>query len=145
MKTGAMETVRTAGIAAVAGLIGGTIGALLVGVGLHPPKTAPGAEVVHTQDVTLCTTYALVTAAIRHPIESGSDVLPAIAPLRLALVENPDATPEIRDAISGAIGGFDAILARGVAAQGSSEPPSYDQAAVNADFSRAAKACGLAE
>lgn len=137
-----MDAVRVTGIAAVTGLIGGAIGALLVGVGLHTP-TAPGGDTTHAQDVTLCTTYALVTAAIHHPIETGSDVLPVIAPLRLALTENPDATPQIRDAVSGAVAGFDAILARGATPQGLSEPPGYDQSAVNTAFARVAQACGL--
>lgn len=135
-----------AGIGAVAGVIGGVVGALLVGIGGHSSDSAPaasGTETTHVQDVTLCTTYALIKANMRHPIENGMDVLPAIAPLRLGLIENPDASPQIRDAISEAVAGFDAILARDAKPHGLSEPPAYDQATVNAALDRVWQACGL--
>ena len=77
-----MRLPRTTVIAAVAGIIGGVVGALLVGVGMNPPKPKPGSDTVHTQDVVLCTSYALIDAALHHPVESGRDALPAIAPLR---------------------------------------------------------------
>ncbi|MEO8815473.1 MAG: hypothetical protein ABI307_10295 [Mycobacterium sp.] len=137
-----------AGIGAIAGVVGGVVGALLVGIGAHSCGSAPAAsstESTHVQDVTLCTTYALVKANLRHPIENGMDVLPAIAPLRLGLIENPDASPQIRDAISEAVAGFDAILARDAKPQGLSEPPAYDQATVNAALDRVRQACGLGE
>ncbi len=139
---------RAAGIAAVAGVIGGVAGALLVGLVQHWSNSAPtlsSTETAHGQDVALCTTYALITANLHHPIADGIDVLPAIPPLRLALIENPGADPQVRDAISDAVAGFDAILARGVAAQGLSEPPEYDQATVNAAFDRVSQACGLSK
>lgn len=137
---------RVAGIGAVAGVIGGVAGALLVGLGVHSAGSAPDAsstEAVHVQDVTLCTTYALIKANMRHPVENGMDVLPAIAPLRLALMENPDASPQIRNAISEAVAGFDAILARDAQPHGLSQPPAYDQATVNAALDRVWQACGL--
>jgi hypothetical protein len=137
---------RAAGIAVVAGVIGGVAGALLVGVGQHhsgPALDRSGTETAHAQDVTLCTTYALIKANIHDPIENGADVLPAIPPLRLALTENPDASPQIRNAISEAVAGFDAVLAKDAKPQGLSEPPAYDQAAVNAALDHVRQACGL--
>src|SRR5699024_5764993 len=97
---------RVAGIAAVAGFVGGVVGALLIGIGQHSAASGPeapsggSAESAHVQDVTLCTTYALIRASMPASIEKGADALPAIAPLRLGLTENPDASPQIRDAIS---------------------------------------------
>ncbi|HEU4359903.1 MAG TPA: hypothetical protein VFR27_00160 [Mycobacterium sp.] len=130
-------------VAAVAGIAGGVVGALLVGVGLHPSMSASNTESAHSQDVALCTTYALINDTLHHPIETGMDALPAISPLRLALMENPDANPQIRDAISDAVLGFDAILAKGAKSQGLSEPPAYDQSTVNAAFDRVLQVCGL--
>jgi hypothetical protein len=135
-----------AGIAVVAGVIGGAVGALLVGIGQHSSVSAPDRSSTATadvQDVTLCTTYALIKANMHRPIENGMDVLPAIAPLRLALIENPDASPQIRDAISEAVAGFDAILAKDAKPHGLSEPPAYDQPTVNAAFDRVWRVCGL--
>jgi hypothetical protein len=137
---------RVAGIAAVAGVIGGVVGALLVGIGQHSSVSAPdrsGTETAHVQDVTLCTSYALITANMHHPIENGIDALPAIAPLRLALTENPDANPQIRNAISEAVAGFDAILAKDAKSHGLSEPPAYDQATVDTALDRVGQVCGL--
>lgn len=132
-----------AGIAAVTGIVGGAVGALLVSIVQHPSKSASNAGTSHDQDVVLCTSYALITANIRHPIQNGIDVLPAIAPLRLALIENPDANPQIRDAVSDAVAGFDAILAMGAKPQGLSEPPAYDQPTVKAAFDRVSQVCDL--
>lgn len=140
-----MRVPRATVIAAVAGIIGGAAGALLVGVGMNPPKPKPSSDTVHTQGVVLCTSYALIDAALHHPIQSGSDALPAIAPLRLALIENPDADPQIRDAIEQAIGAYDAILAKGAKPGGLSQPPAYDPATVKAAFDRVSQVCGLTE
>lgn len=140
-----MRISRSTVIAAVVGVIGGAVGALLVGVVLNPQKPAPSTETIHNQDVVLCTSYALINATIDRPIKNGRDVLPAIAPLRLALVENPDANPQVRDAISAAVEAYDAILAKDAKPQGLSEPPAYDPATVKAAFDRVSKVCGLNE
>lgn len=140
-----MRVSRSTVIAAVVGVIGGAVGALLVGVGMNPPKPAPSTETVHTQDVILCTSYDLIHAAIRRPIENGRDVLPAIAPLRLALIENPDANPQVREAISSAVEAYDAILAKDAKPRGLSEPPAYDAVTVKAAFDRVSQVCGLTE
>lgn len=131
------------GIAVVAGIISAGVGALLVGAGLHASKPAANSATAHDQDVVLCTSYALISANIRQPIQNGMDVLPAIAPLRLALIENPGANPQIREAISDAVAGFDAILAMGAKPHGLSEPPAYDQPTVKAAFDRVSQICGL--
>lgn len=132
-------------IAAVTGVIGGVAGGLLVSAGLNLSKPASRAESAHGQDVALCTTYALINAAMRHPIESGADALPAIAPLRLALIENPDANPQVRDAVSGAVEAYDAILAKDAKPHGLSEPPAYDPPSVTAALDRVSQVCGLNE
>lgn len=119
------------------------MGALLVGFGLHPWQPRPSSETAHDQDVVLCTSYALITANLRQPIQTGMDVLPAIAPLRLALIENPDGNQQVREAISDAVAGFDAILAMGAKPQGLSEPPTYDQPTAKAAFDRVSEVCGL--
>ena len=138
-----MRVPRATVIAAVAGIVGGVVGALSVGVGMNLPKPKPSSDTTHTQDVVLCTSYALIDAALHHPISSGSDALPAIAPLRLALTENPDADPQVREAISGAVEAYDAILAKDAKPQGLSEPPPYDPATVAAAFDRVTQVCGL--
>lgn len=130
-------------IAVAAGVIGGAVGALLVDLRQHRPSPPP--ETTRTQDVVLCTSYALINAALRHPIASGPDALPAIAPLRLALIENPDANPQVREAISGAVEAFDAILSKGAKPHGLSEPPTYDPTKVKAAFDRVAQVCDLTQ
>lgn len=124
-----------------AGVIGGAVGALLAGLDAHPSTGASS----HDQDVVLCTSYALITAALHQPVKTGPDALPAIAPLRLALIENPDADPQIRAAITGAIEAFDAILANGATPRGLSHPPAYDPATVTGAFDRVDEVCGLAK
>lgn len=128
-----------------AAAIGGVAGALVAGIAGHSADRPVSAETVHAQDITLCTSYALIEAGLHHPLETGADVLPAIAPLRLALIENPDASPQIRDAIAEAVGGFDAILAKGAEPHGLSEPPAYDPATVRAALARVPQVCGLAD
>lgn len=140
-----MRVSRSTVIAAVVGVIGGAVGALLVGIGMNPQKPAPSADNVHNQDIVLCTSYALIHAAVHRPIDNGPDVLPAIAPLRLALLENPDANPQVRDAIFAAVEAYDAILAKDAKLQGLSQPPAYDPATVKAAFDRVSKVCGLNE
>lgn len=125
-------------------MIGGAVGGLLVGFGMNPSKPEPGSD-THTQDIVLCTSYALIDAALHHPITSGRDALPAIAPLRLALIENPDADPRVRDAIAGAVEAYDAVLAKDAKPRGLSEPPPYDPATVTAAFDRVSQVCGLTE
>ena len=138
-----MRAPQVAIIAVAAGVIGGAVGALLVDLVPHRPSQPP--ETAHTQDVVLCTSYALIKAALHHPIDSGPDALPAIAPLRLALIENPDANPQVREAISGAVEAFDAILAKGAKPHGLSQPPAYDPTTVQAAFDRVSQVCGLTE
>jgi hypothetical protein len=140
-----MRVPRATVIAAVAGVIGGAVGGLLVGVGMNPPKPKPSSDTTHTQDVVLCTSYALINAALHHPIASGRDALPAIAPLRLALTENPDANPQVREAISGTVEAYDAILAKDAKPHGLSQPPAYDPAMVTAAFDRVSQVCGLTD
>lgn len=140
-----MRASRVTVIAATAGIIGGVVGGLLVGVGMNPPKPKPSSDTAHTQDVVLCTSYVLIDATLRHPIQNGRDALPAIAPLRLALMENPNADPQVRDAISGAVEAYDAILAKDAKPDGLSEPPAYDPATVTAAFDRVSQVCDLTE
>lgn len=134
-----MRAWQVVSIAVVAGVIGGAIGALLIGAERQEPAPA---ESAHVQDVTLCTTYALIDASLHHPL-TGPDVLPAIAPLRLGLSENPDADPQIRDAITKVIEAYDAILAKDAQPHGLSEPPAYGPSTVNAAFDRVAQVCRL--
>ncbi|HEU0192249.1 MAG TPA: hypothetical protein VFR17_13425 [Mycobacterium sp.] len=110
----------------------------LIGCARHTPESD-----VHAQDVILCTSYDLIEASLQHPIETGADALPAIAPLRLALLENPDGSTQIRDAISAAIAAFDAILAKDAKPRGLSEPPPYDRATVDSALRHVRQVCGL--
>ena len=50
---------------------------------------APSPAEIHAQDVSLCTSYAIINTAIPTPDTTGSDLLPAVAALQNALAENP--------------------------------------------------------
>ena len=51
-------------------MIGGAVGGLLVGFGMNPSKPEPGSDTTHTQDIVLCTSYALIDAALQIPFLS---------------------------------------------------------------------------
>jgi hypothetical protein len=56
------------------------------------------------------------------------EVLPGVNGLRLALAENPNASREIRDAITDVVYNYDALIAAfgEVRTRGLAEPPKYD-------------------
>lgn len=121
----------------VAALAGGAVGAVVTNQLQHrdpspgaapsaPP--APSAEAIHAADVRLCTAYVTINAAMPKPQNSGMEVLPGVNGLRLALAENPNASREIRDAITDVVYNYDALIAAfgEVRTRGLAEPPKYD-------------------
>jgi hypothetical protein len=107
-----------------------------------PPPTA--AE-VHEADVRLCTAYTIANAAIPVPQKSALDVFPVVDAMKWGLSENPDASPEIRDAIGelvkqteGQLAEFGKIRTRGYA-----EPPAWNADATKAADDRVWDVCKL--
>ncbi|ORW99413.1 hypothetical protein AWC30_16295 [Mycolicibacillus trivialis] len=139
-------------VAAVA-LGGGIAGSLLMSqarpdtdAAAPPPPAAsgPSAAEIHTQDVRLCTTYITLHATAPKYAETGMDVLPAAAELRVALLENPDASPEIRAAMTDVLTSYEGVMAAlaQVRQRGLAQPPVWDRDASDKAFHRAAEVCG---
>ena len=80
---------------------------------------------MHAQDVSLCTSYAIINTAIPTPDTTGSGSVPAVAALQNALAENPHASPPVRAAVTDMTSVYEArIAAHGkVRARGLAEPP----------------------
>ena len=152
-----------AGTAVVALIAGVTLGAVFASSGSDSgasdaaptaglPTNAPGgvtpsAAEVHAQDVSLCTSYAIINTAIPTPDTSGSDLLPAGAALQNALTENPNASPPVRAAVTDMTSVYEArIAAHGkVRARGLAEPPPYTVEAHKAASAEVWAVCGLDE
>ncbi len=131
-----------------AGIGGGIIGSLLT----NRDNTATTAdtseatpEYVHSQDVKLCTEYALINAATPKPVESEDDLLAATAAVRTSLAAYPDASADIRAALNDAVDSYFAVMASFVNARdkGLVKSPKYDGDAVQATYDRAWAICGL--
>lgn len=108
---------------------------------------APSPAEIHAQDVSLCTSYAIINTAIPTPDTTGSDLLPAVAALQNALAENPYASPPVRAAVTDMTSVYEArIAAHGkVRARGLAEPPPYTVEAHKAASAEVWAVCGLDE
>lgn len=152
------RTAARLGLAAAvlaAGLGGGIVGALLTHRTDPAPDTAtsttaatgqtPTADEVHAQDVKLCTEYVLTVAAKPNPVTSSREVLPALAALRTSLAAYPDASANLRSALSDVVDSYFAEISdfESKGPQGLVDPPKYDQAAAQATRNRAWVLCGL--
>ncbi len=137
-----------------AGLGGGITGALLTraDTSATSPTTTPAVparetstpEYVRSQDVKLCTEYVLMTAALTNPTVAG-ELAPAAAAVRTSLAAHPDASADVRSALSDVVDAYFAELSsfesRGP--KGLVDPPKYDQAAARDTYDRAWAICGL--
>lgn len=140
----------------VAALAGGAVGALITNQ-LQPRDTtpsvaastppAPSAAAIHTADVRLCTAYVTINAAMPKPKTTGMEVLPGVNALRLALAENPNASREIRDALTDVVYNYDALIANlgEVRTRGFAQPPTYDMVKAQRVLDRAWDVCRLGE
>jgi hypothetical protein len=142
----------TAVVSAVAGgLVGGGLVTARQSDPVEPRPTAtaappaPTADQVHAADVQLCTSYAISNASMPDPQESALQILPGANALRTALMENPDAAPEIRSAMVDVIGTYDALMASfgKVRTRGYAEPPVYSKDRAQASYDRAWDVCQL--
>lgn len=138
----------------VAALAGGAVGAVVTNQLQHrdaapsaAPSTppAPSAEAIHTADVRLCTAYVTINAAMPKPQTTGMEVLPGVNALRLALAENPNASREVRDALTDVVYNYDALIAAfgEVRTRGLAEPPTYDMEKSRRVLDRAWDVCQL--
>lgn len=131
----------------IAGLLGGGIGALIVS--RNHQATAAGAVSastdIHAQDVQLCTAYATINSAMPKPQDTALEVLPVANGLRLALAETPNASPDIRAAITDVIKNYDALIAAigKVRSRGLAEPVPYDVAKAQQLIEAAWNVCQL--
>ncbi len=112
-----------------------------------PAGASPSASEVHAQDVSLCTSYAIINTAIPTPDTRGSDLLPAVAALQIALAENPNASAPVRVAVTDMTSVYQArIAAHGeVRKRGLAEPPLYTVEAHKAASAEVWAVCGLDE
>jgi len=152
-----------AGTAVVALIAGVTLGAVFASSGSDSgardaaptaglPTNAPGgvtpsAAEVHAQDVSLCTSYAIINSAIPRPDRVGSDLLPAVTALKVALAENPDASAPVRVAVTDIASVYQARVAEHgkVRTRGLAEPPPYSLDAEKNAVDQVWTACGLDE
>jgi hypothetical protein len=137
------SVVNLAATALVSALIGGGIVAAVDVFVLHDRSSsaskpsAPTSEQIHDANVKLCTSYAISNAALPKPQKSALDVLPVVNAYQLAITANPDASPEIRDAVAAVVEQYEAQMAvfGEVRTRGYSQPPDFKvedaQAAVN--------------
>lgn len=147
---------RLAAIAAailVAGLLGAVVGAIVTQ--RTTPTAAPAdqtpatptysAETIRTQNIQLCTSYAIINSALPKPQSNALEVLPAVNGLRLALSENPAASTEIRSAITDVVHNYDALIGAfgKVRERGLAQPPTYDLDAAQRILDRAWDVCQL--
>lgn len=134
----------------VAGLLGGVVGAVVTKrtsrtTDQTPATPAYSAETIRTQNVQLCTSYAIINSAMPKPADNALQILPGANGLRLALDEAPAASSEIRSAISHVVSEFDALIASfgKVRTRGMAKPPTYHVAKAQAVFDRAWDICQL--
>ncbi|MFV8275829.1 hypothetical protein [Mycobacteroides abscessus] len=142
-------------VTAVVGIgLGTVIGVLIGNGGDDAPKqetatsdAKPSEAEVHAQDIKLCTDYAIINTAIVTPDEKGSDLLPAVTALQVALTESPNASEPVREAISEMADVYRArIAAHGkVRTRGLAEPPTYSAETHKLASSRVWAVCGLDE
>ena len=108
---------------------------------------APSPAEVHAQDVSLCTSYAIINSAIPRPDRVGSDLLPAVTALKVALDDNPHASAPVRVAVTDIASVYQARVAEHgkVRARGLAEPPPYSLDAEKRAVDQVWNACGLDE
>ena len=147
-RTGTRLALAAAILAAALG--GGIIGSLLTRAdtpAATSPTTAPQdtatPEYVRAQDVKLCTEYVLINEAMAKPTVPG-ELGPAAAAVRTSLAAHPEASADVRSALSDVVDAYFTELShfesRG--AKGLVDPPKYDQAAARAIYDRAWAICG---
>jgi hypothetical protein len=119
--------------ALVSALIGGGVVAAVDAFVLHDKSSSaskpssPTSEQIHDANVKLCTSYAISNAALPKPQKSALDVLPVVNAYQLAITANPDASPQIRDAIAAVVKQYAAQMAvfGEVRTRGYSQPPDF--------------------
>jgi len=150
----ALGVLAALGIAAAGGALTGTVlTATTTGAATEtpPPVTAPttapppSTQTVHTQDINLCTTYALVAATEPSPSTTGTDLTAGNAMMRIALLENPDASADVRQALTDdtIVSLADIAYWSKVRAGGLVEPTWYGDLPVQEIYNRAWAICGL--
>ena len=134
---------------------GGIVGSALTATRTEPsnPDTAAPATMTtaadgadtHTQDVALCTKYAVINSAMPRTDENAGDLLPAVAAMEIALAENPDASTPIRAAITDVVSAYYARMAAyaPVRTRGLAEPIPHDLETQRAAAHQAWTVCGL--
>lgn len=136
-------------IAAVlgAGMIGGAVGAFITDrVATETGgQAAPSGDEAHAAGVKLCTDYISINSSMPSPIQTPLQVLSGVNGLRWALADNPDASPEVRDAIRDIVDNYDVLIASygKVRPAGMDQPPSYDPAAAQEAVDRVLDVCRL--
>jgi hypothetical protein len=133
---------------------GGIVGALLTAATTqHTPTaattstTGPAPADTHTQDVRLCTAFAIINASTPAEDQKASDLLPATTALRQAVAASPGASAEIRDAVGALADAYAARMASyaPVRTRGLAEPPAYDKDQAQTAYDRAWDACRLGD
>jgi hypothetical protein len=140
-----------AATALVSALIGGGIVAAVDAFVLHDRSSsaskpsAPTSEQIHDANVKLCTSFAIVNAAMPNPQKTALDVLPQIYGLRSALAENPNASPDIRSALGALADEYEVSAADfgKVRTRGYAQPPKYDVTQAQAVYDHAWDVCQL--
>lgn len=155
-RSGLWRSIAVAGAIIVAAVGGGAVGALITNSAqpqpnppaaapAMPPEAAPSADTIHTQDVQLCTAYAIINTATPKPDTRGMDLLPSATAIQNAIAAHSDASMEVRDALGAVVDSYYARIAAyvPVRTRGLAEPPAYDMAAAQASYDRAWSVCRL--
>ena len=137
--------------ALIGALVGGGIVAAVDAFVLHDKSSsaskpaAPTSEEIHDANVKLCTSYTIANAALPKPQKSALDVLPVVNAYKFALTANPDASPEIRDAITAVVKQYEAQMAvfGEVRTRGYSQPPDFKVEDAQAAVDHAWDVCQL--
>ncbi len=148
-----LQVTALVAIVLAAGLLGGIVGgaiahrttAATTPTTQSPVTTTYPAETVQTQSIQLCTAYATINSAMPKPQSNALEVLPAVNGLRIALNDNPAASPEIRSAITDVVHNYDALIAAfgKVRDRGLAKPPTYDLGQAQEILDRAWNVCKL--
>jgi hypothetical protein len=106
---------------------------------------APTSEQKHDETVHLCTLFATYNAAMPKPQRNALDVLPIANGFRWALAENPNADPNVRQAIEELVRQYDGQMAQWgeVHTRGYAQPGDWKVEEAQAAFDRAWDACQL--
>ena len=145
------SVVTLAATALVSALIGGGVVAAVDAFVLHEKSSSgstpstPTSGQIHDANVKLCTSFAIVNAAMPSPQKTALDVLPQVYGLRSALAENPNASPDIRSALGALADEYEVSAADfgKVRTRGYAQPPKYDITQAQAVYDHAWDACQL--